>query len=229
MTSPQQTPARHRRDGVLPGVLPGLAAYRQRFGLFAAGAVGILSLTAVVPTAHAQPPQSAEASQLVATAVAPAPAPAAEKPAPAAAPAAPAPAIPPPAPTHGSPVPGARLTAHFGDGGSNWGGATHSGLDFAAPTGTPVKAVAAGTVISAGWDGPYGNRVVVKHTDGTSSTYNHLASAAVHGGRVAVGQTVGHLGSTGNSTGPHLHLEIMTTHGGFVDPLAWLHGKGVVV
>jgi murein DD-endopeptidase MepM/ murein hydrolase activator NlpD len=134
-----------------------------------------------------------------------------------------------PAPTHSSPVPGARLTAHFGDGGDNWGGGKHTGLDFAAPQGTPVKAVAAGTVVSAGWDGPYGNRVVVKHADGTSSTYNHLSRTAVSGGKVAVGQTVGYLGSTGNSTGPHLHLEILKPNGAFTDPLTWLRGNGVTV
>src|SRR5947208_604618 len=74
-----------------------------------------------------------------------------------------------------------------------------------------------------------GLRAVVKHADGTSSTYNHLSRLAVTGGHVAVGQTVGYLGSTGNSTGPHLHLEIVDRQGTLIDPLTWLQKQGVAV
>jgi murein DD-endopeptidase MepM/ murein hydrolase activator NlpD len=126
-------------------------------------------------------------------------------------------------------VPGARLTAHFGTGGSLWSSGAHTGLDFAAPHGTPVKAVADGTVVSTGWAAAYGLRAVVKHPDGTSSTYNHLSRLAVSGGHITVGQTVGYLGSTGNSTGPHLHLEIANRQGTLIDPLAWLRAQGVAV
>ncbi|GAA2017434.1 hypothetical protein GCM10009839_11540 [Catenulispora yoronensis] len=178
--------------------------------------------TQAASAAQAAPAPAAQAAQE----------PAAAAPAPAAAPAAPQPAAAPapaPKPTHSSPVPGARLTAHFGTAGSMWGSGAHTGLDFAAPYGTPVKAVADGTVVQTGWAGPYGLRAVVKHADGSSSTYNHLSRLAVTGGKVAVGQTVGYLGSTGNSTGPHLHLEIMNRQGTLIDPLTWLRGQGVTV
>ncbi|MBS2539801.1 M23 family metallopeptidase, partial [Catenulispora sp. NF23] len=138
---------------------------------------------------------------------------------------------PPPAPkpTHVSPLPGARVTATFGSSGANWSSGKHTGLDLAAPHGTPIRAVADGTVVSAGWAGPYGLRTVVKHADGTSTAYNHMSRVAVSGGSIAAGQTVGYLGSTGNSTGPHLHFEVTTGDGALIDPLGWLRGKGVTV
>ena len=121
------------------------------------------------------------------------------------------------------------MTATFGASGSNWSSGKHTGLDLAAPYGTPISAVADGAVVSAGWAGPYGLRTVVKHADGTSTAYNHMSRITVYGGHVARGQTVGHLGSTGNSTGPHLHFEVASGNGTLVDPLSWLRGKGVTV
>ena len=121
------------------------------------------------------------------------------------------------------------MTATFGASGTNWSSGTHTGLDLAAPYGTSIAAVADGTVVSAGWAGPYGLRAVVKHADGTSTAYNHMSRIAVSGGRIAAGQTIGHLGSTGNSTGPHLHFEVTSGNGTLVDPLSWLRGKGVTV
>ncbi|NUP48433.1 MAG: M23 family metallopeptidase [Catenulispora sp.] len=207
------------QQAVAAGVAPDLLTSRiNHTAVGGAAAVAPLAAAAV-----AQPAAAAAVPVTAAPAVA-APA-AAAAPAPAVAPA-PAPA---PAPTHSSPVPGARLTAHFGDGGTRWASGAHTGLDFAAPHGTPVKAVAEGTVTSTGWAGPYGLRAVVKHADGTSSTYNHLSRLATTGGHVSVGQTVGYLGSTGNSTGPHLHLEIATRQGTLIDPLTWLRDKGVTV
>ena len=206
-----------------------LQQFLGRRVLVTSGVIGVLTIAAVATAVPAQASVAKPAAAAPAAAPALAPAAAmAATPAAAKTPAEP-PKAPTPPPTHSSPVPGARLTAHFGDGGDHWGSGKHTGLDFAAPSGTPVKAVAAGSVVSAGWDGPYGLRVVVKHTDGTSSTYSHLSRTAVSSGKVAVGQTVGYLGSTGNSTGPHLHLEIVAAQGGFVDPLAWLHGKGVAL
>jgi murein DD-endopeptidase MepM/ murein hydrolase activator NlpD len=118
-----------------------------------------------------------------------------------------------------------RLTAGYGESGSRWS-STHTGQDFAAPIGTTVVAAAAGTVISAGYEGAYGNKIVVKHADGTETWYAHLSSITVGSGEVTAGQPIGEVGSTGNSTGPHLHFEVRPGGGGPVAPLGWLRDKG---
>lgn len=123
------------------------------------------------------------------------------------------------------PVSDYRLTGRFGNSGKRWA-RTHTGLDFAAAAGTPVKSVAAGRVISAGWAGAYGNRIIVRHADGTHTWYCHLSKFVKTGGKVAVGQTIGKVGSTGNSTGPHLHLEVRPGGGSPVDPEKWLAKRG---
>ncbi|MEW2140576.1 M23 family metallopeptidase [Streptomyces sp. NPDC005409] len=120
------------------------------------------------------------------------------------------------------------LTSHYGVAGSMWSSGYHTGLDFAAPTGTPVKAVAAGTITSAGWSGAYGYRIVLELEDGTEVWYCHLSSMSVTSGSVAAGSTIGRVGATGNVTGPHLHLEVRKG-GSTVDPLAWLNSKGLNV
>jgi len=95
----------------------------------------------------------------------------------------------------------------------------HQGVDIAAPWGTPVRAAAAGTVVYAGWFGGYGKLVVVDHGGGVATLYGHLSSIAVSpGDRVAAGDVLGRVGSTGYSTGPHLHFEIRVD-GRPVDPL----------
>ncbi|MFB7258198.1 M23 family metallopeptidase [Streptomyces nojiriensis] len=120
------------------------------------------------------------------------------------------------------------LTSHYGDSGSMWSSGHHTGLDFAAPTGTPVKAVAAGKITSAGWSGAYGYRIVLELPDGTEIWYCHLSSMSVTSGAVGAGETIGRVGATGNVTGPHLHLEVRK--GGVTqDPLAWLNSKGLSV
>uniref|UniRef100_UPI0004CB99AA M23 family metallopeptidase n=1 Tax=Streptomyces albus TaxID=1888 RepID=UPI0004CB99AA len=119
----------------------------------------------------------------------------------------------------------------FGIGGDRWAN-KHSGQDFAAPTGTPVKSVGAGTVVEAGWGGAYGNNVVVKHGSGTFTQYAHLSKITVPvGTQLTVGQEIGKVGSTGNSTGPHLHFETRTTpnYGSGVDPVAFLKQRGVTL
>jgi murein DD-endopeptidase MepM/ murein hydrolase activator NlpD len=84
----------------------------------------------------------------------------------------------------------------------------HSGLDIAAPSGTPVVATATGTVISAGWNGGYGKAIVIQHNDTQQTLYGHLSEIAVQPGQqIAQGTVIGLVGSTGNSTGPHLHFE----------------------
>lgn len=124
------------------------------------------------------------------------------------------------------PVSNYRITAGFGSGGSMWA-STHTGLDFAAPTGTEVRAISSGEVIFAGWEGPYGNKIAIRHWDGTVSWYAHLSRFVVRSGTVTAGQIIGRVGSTGNSTGPHLHLEIHPGGGGAVNPRTWLKEHGV--
>lgn len=105
-----------------------------------------------------------------------------------------------------------------------------TGQDFAAPSGTPVQAVGAGVVTSVSYVGSYGRRVEIRHADGTSTWYCHLSSYASRvGQRVQAGQLIGRVGSTGNSTGPHLHLEVHPAGGGVTNPLMWLRGHGVSV
>ncbi|MBQ0987886.1 transglycosylase family protein [Streptomyces sp. F63] len=116
--------------------------------------------------------------------------------------------------------------------GSSWSSGYHTGVDFSVPTGTSVKSIGSGTVVSAGWAGAYGNEVVVRHADGRFSQYAHLSSLSVSAGQtVQGGQQLGLSGSTGNSTGPHLHFEVRTGqgYGSDVDPLAYLRGKGVSI
>ncbi len=97
----------------------------------------------------------------------------------------------------------------------------HQGVDYAAPTGTPVSCVADGRVISAGWSGGYGRLVRVGHRDGFESRYGHLSrfgKGVKAGAPVIQGQTIGYVGSTGLSTGPHLHYEVRK-YGSPVNPL----------
>jgi murein DD-endopeptidase MepM/ murein hydrolase activator NlpD len=98
------------------------------------------------------------------------------------------------------------------------------------PTGTSVRSVAAGHVVSAGWGGSYGYQVVVRHNDGRYSQYGHLSAISVRAGQsVAAGQRLGRSGSTGNATGPHLHFEVRTGpgFGSDIDPVAHLRAGGV--
>ncbi|MEU1281022.1 M23 family metallopeptidase [Streptomyces sp. NPDC005805] len=122
------------------------------------------------------------------------------------------------------------LTSTYGQSGAMWSSGQHTGLDFAAPTGTPVKAVHGGTVKAAGWSGSYGYRILLELEDGTEVLYAHLSSMTASAGqKVTTGETIGRVGATGNVTGPHLHLEVHTPGGAGIDPLAWLQGKGLSV
>ena len=113
---------------------------------------------------------------------------------------------------------GYTLTAEFGSCSNLWSHC-HTGLDFAAPSGTPVRAVASGQVTSTSWAGAYGNRTVLTHEDGTETWYCHQLEFGVKpGDNVFAGQEIGRVGSTGNSTGPHLHLEVRPGGGDAVDP-----------
>ena len=110
------------------------------------------------------------------------------------------------------------LTSGFG---WRWG-RMHEGIDLAVGVGTPVVAAASGTVIVAGWLGGYGNLVVIDHGNGVSTAYGHNTSVTVGVGQsVAQGQLVSYSGSTGHSTGPHVHFEVRI-NGAPVDPLGYL-------
>ncbi|MFM9453218.1 LysM peptidoglycan-binding domain-containing M23 family metallopeptidase [Streptomyces europaeiscabiei] len=130
------------------------------------------------------------------------------------------------------PIQGATVGTAYKIAGSMWSSGYHTGVDFVAPTGTTLKSVGAGTVVSAGWGGAYGNQVVIKLADGYYAQYAHLSSISVSAGQsVSGGQQIGLSGATGNVTGPHLHFEIRTTpnYGSDIDPLAYLRSKGVSV
>lgn len=125
------------------------------------------------------------------------------------------------------PVIGYRLTAHFGASSNLWS-RNHTGLDFAAPSGTPVMSVTNGVVTSVGYDGSYGNKIVVTTDDGEELWYCHLSGYdAQVGDTVTSGEVIGFVGSTGNSTGPHLHLEVRPGAGDPVDPMQALIAHGV--
>ncbi|GAB2817969.1 hypothetical protein GCM10027091_56670 [Streptomyces daliensis] len=131
-----------------------------------------------------------------------------------------------------APVSGVSPSTPYRASGSSWSSGYHTGVDFPVPTGTTVKAVTSGKVVSAGWADSYGYQVVLRHADGKYSQYAHLSAISVRAGQsVDTGQRVGRSGSTGNSTGPHLHFEVRTGpgYGTDIDPLAYLRGKGVKI
>ncbi|MCX4673756.1 M23 family metallopeptidase [Streptomyces sp. NBC_01433] len=130
------------------------------------------------------------------------------------------------------PVAGSYVSTGYKSSGSLWSSGSHSGVDFHAASGTSVVAVGAGTVVEAGWGGAYGNNIVLRMTDGTYTQYGHLSSIGVSVGQsVTSGQRIGLSGSTGNSTGPHLHFEARTTaeYGSDMDPVAYLRAHGLNV
>ncbi|MCX5126796.1 M23 family metallopeptidase [Streptomyces sp. NBC_00347] len=127
------------------------------------------------------------------------------------------------------PVAGAVVTTPYRQPGS-WAAGFHTGIDFAVPTGTSVVAAAAGTVVTAEWQGAYGYAVTIQHADGRYTLYAHLSKITVQqGDQVAAAQEIGLSGSTGNSTGPHLHFEARTSNNydAHTDPVAFLQELGV--
>lgn len=125
------------------------------------------------------------------------------------------------------PVDGMVITSPFGwrinpmtGSGQEW----HTGTDFRGALGAEVRSARAGTVVEAGWHttGGGGLRIVVDHGDGVQTTYNHLNDIWVAPGQpVGEGEVIGGVGSTGNSTGPHLHFEVLI-NGEYIDPMTWL-------
>ncbi|MBK3584036.1 LysM peptidoglycan-binding domain-containing M23 family metallopeptidase [Streptomyces microflavus] len=129
-----------------------------------------------------------------------------------------------------APLANANVTTQYRASGASWSSGYHTGSDFQAASGTPVLAIGPGTVVSAGNSGSYGNEVVIQHEDGMYSQYAHQSSLNVSVGQtVTGGQQIGLSGSTGNSTGPHLHFEVRTgpSYGSDVDPIAYLRQHGV--
>lgn len=128
-----------------------------------------------------------------------------------------------------APVETYELSAGFGGSGERWA-SRHTGQDFAVGIGAPVRAVGKGKVVRVSCGQGFGMEIVVKHAGGYYTQYAHLAAVTVdQGDRVRTGQWLGQAGTTGNSTGPHLHFEVRLTpqYGSGVDPRKWLAERGV--
>ena len=119
------------------------------------------------------------------------------------------------------------VSAGFGLTGPLWE-AEHGGQDFGSYTGDQIVAVAAGVVSEVAYAGPYGLRTIVTLPDGTEVWYCHQTDVSVYAGQsVDVADPIGTVGSTGNSTGPHLHLEVRPDAGSPIDPMDWLRDLGL--
>jgi murein DD-endopeptidase MepM/ murein hydrolase activator NlpD len=125
------------------------------------------------------------------------------------------------------PNPSAQVTSCFGQ---RWG-RLHAGVDLAAPHGAPIVAAGAGVVVAAGPNSGYGNAILIDHGDGWLTHYGHLSAIGVEvGRRVKAGERIGDEGSTGHSTGPHLHFEVHQGHfPNPVEPTAWMREHGVAI
>ena len=179
----------------------------HEFGRIAGlAAAGVLAAAVAINTAVAQAP-AADGPQLVASV-----------------PAAPAADVisTPPVVVFSTPMPGFRVNSRFGFRKLPGERARmHEGIDFAAPSGAPIQCASAGKVLRAGTSPTYGNFVEVDHGDGVTTFYAHMsrrARTAVAGATVAAGETIGYVGSTGHSTGPHLHFEVRKNERQF-DPM----------
>jgi murein DD-endopeptidase MepM/ murein hydrolase activator NlpD len=127
------------------------------------------------------------------------------------------------------PVEAYGLSAGFDSAGERWAH-RHTGQDFAVDIGTPVRSVGAGRVVSVSCGGAFGIEIVVQHPGGYYSQYAHLAAVTVNqGDQVRTGHWIGQAGTTGNSTGPHLHFEVRLTpyQGSGLDPRNWLRERGI--
>ena len=119
------------------------------------------------------------------------------------------------------------VSAGFGLTGPLWE-AQHGGQDFSASIGEPIVAVADGVVTEVAYSGPYGLRTILTLADGTEIWYCHQTSVSVAAGyTVAMTEEIGTVGSTGNSTGPHLHFEVRPDGGDPIDPMDWLRAEGL--
>ena len=132
---------------------------------------------------------------------------------------------PKPLPPWVNPLPEAMTTSCFGE---RWG-RLHAGIDLAAPDGTRIRAAGAGVVVAAGPAEGYGNAVLIDHGNGYLTHYGHMSAITVTVGQhVRVGDQIGNEGSTGHSTGPHLHFEVHEgSYKNPIEPTRWMHEHGV--
>lgn len=128
-----------------------------------------------------------------------------------------------------APLSGYSISARFGEAGGYWSSGYHTGLDLSASSGTPIRSVGPGEIVEAGWAGAYGQQIKVRHSDGTETWYCHMSAFEQTSGSVGGGEVIGYVGSTGNSTGPHLHLEVRPGGGDPIDPYGWLADRGVAL
>ncbi|MBW3084708.1 hypothetical protein KEM60_00897 [Austwickia sp. TVS 96-490-7B] len=183
-----------------------------------------LAMSAKLPESHPATPVSATSSSPSAPA-SPSPQTSTTSPTPTPPPPPPKPR-PDPAKRWLLPVEDATFTSGYG---ARWG-TVHRGIDLAAPIGTPLRSMSTGVIVFAGQQSGYGNIVQIRYWDGTISYYGHMNSIAVTvGQQVSPGQVVGELGNTGQSTGPHVHVEIHPHGGADIDPLPWLSAHGLDV
>lgn len=120
-----------------------------------------------------------------------------------------------------------HLSAGFGLTGSLWE-SIHTGQDFGAATGTELVAVADGTITEVAYAGPYGIRTILTLEDGTEIWYCHQLQPLVYQDQtIEIGEPIGLVGSTGNSTGPHLHLEVRPGGGAPINPIDWFQSVGM--
>lgn len=117
------------------------------------------------------------------------------------------------------------LSAYFGQAGGRWSN-LHTGIDFPVDRGTPVRAVTDG-VVRTEFNRAYGNMVILTAPDGTETWYCHLTRAKVVSGPVKAGDVIAYSGNSGNSTGPHLHLEVRPNGGAPINPIPWLRARGL--
>lgn len=120
------------------------------------------------------------------------------------------------------------ITQQFGNASARYVSGRHTGIDIGCTSGSPIYAAHDGVVEFAGWNGAYGNEVRLRYSDSLVTSYHHMSrTAAYKGDKVSAGKTIGYIGSTGNSTGPHLHFEVRE-NGKAVNPIPYLSGGATV-
>jgi peptidase M23-like protein len=120
------------------------------------------------------------------------------------------------------------ITQEYGRKSARYAKGYHTGVDIGCANGSPIRSATDGTVTFAGWNGAYGNQIRVGINSTTEVWYNHMSKlAASKGDKVSAGKVIGYLGTTGNSTGPHLHFEVRV-NGKDVDPMPYLSGSKTV-